>query len=182
MIYRIDGDFSDTNLVSLEKELLMTLYWWLLWCLNFILYKKPINLGFPVICRLLFCNSKSDLNYFLNKFSIFAKTVLRWMYINHELPAFTTNGCKWVQDQPEFYRYIPKVGGTGLDRAFYRSFSEKVLKKHCFAQVLHAICMCIDLQFFLRIHEHNWGRLDSKPSKSVTPRCNAKYKSYITLS
>ena len=72
------------------------------------------------------------LNYFLNKISIFAKTVLRRMHINHELPAFTTNGCKWVQDQPELYLQIPKVGWTGLDRAFYRLFSEKSTKKTLF--------------------------------------------------
>ena len=75
------------------------------------------------------------------------------------------------------YHTNVKVCCIGLNRTFYRPFSEKVLKKHCFARVLHAICMWIDLQFFWRIHGHNWGRLDSKPSKSVTPRCNATYMS-----
>ena len=94
------------------------------------------------------------------------------MHINHELPDFTTNGCKWVQDQSEFYPQTLKAGGTGLDRAFYRSLSEKVLKKHYFANILHAICMCIDLKFFdtFRIlQEHDWRRLEFKLSKSVTP-------------
>ena len=101
------------------------------------------------------------------------------MYRNHLSLGFIKNHWWGFHHQPEMYHTTVKVCCIGLNRAFYRPFSEKVLKKHCFARVLHAICMWIDLQFFWRIHEHNWGRLDSKPSKSVTPRCNAKYILYI---
>ena len=81
--------------------------------------------------------------------------MLRRMHINHESPAFTTNGCKWVQDQPDLYTQIPKVGWIGLDRAFYRLFSEKSTQKTLF--LLQATCNMHVYRpaIFLHIYEHN---------------------------
>ena len=97
------------------------------------------------------------------------------MHINHESPAFTTNGCKWVQDQPELYPQVPKVGWTGLDRAFYRLFSEKSTPKTRFL-----------LQFQCNMHVYRpanfftysrtWLTLfRTQIIKIGDPRCNARY-------
>ena len=59
--------------------------------------------------------------------------------------------------------YISKVGGTGLDRAFYRPFNEKSIEKkntfllHFQSNIILPICMCIDLQFFT----YSWTWLTS---------------------
>ena len=103
------------------------------------------------------------------------------MHINHESPAFTTNGCKWVQDQPELYPQVPKVGWTGLDRAFYRLFSEKSTPKTRFL-----------LQFQCNMHvyrpaiffTYSWTWLTSFSTQIIKigdPRCSATYTVYDIL-
>ena len=54
------------------------------------------------------------------------------MHINHESPAFTTNGCKWVQDQPELYQ---KSVGPGRTERFIAFLVKKVLQNTVFAAI-----------------------------------------------